>query len=72
MKCMFISGWKWETGKIMIPSPFLLAYESLASVKQNTGRKIKKKKRKKVKNMDRTQTKLNAPHDCYNIKILPK
>ena len=70
---MFISGWKWETGKIMIPSPFLLACESLVSVKQNTGRKInKKKKRKKVKNMDRTQTKLNAPHDWYNIKILPQ
>ena len=68
---MFISRWKWETGKIMIHSPFLLASESLMSVKQNSGRKIKKE-RKKVKNIDRTQTKLNAPHHWYNIKILPQ
>ena len=45
------------------------------SVKENTDRKRKKeerkKERKKEKNTDRTQTKMNAPHVMYNIKILP-
>ena len=29
-------------------------------------------KKEKEKNMDRTQTKLNAPQVRYNVKILPK
>ena len=57
---MFISGWKWKTTKIIISSP-APSYESLVSVKENIDRKIKKKERKK-KNADRTQTKLNVPH----------
>ena len=31
----------------------------------------KQQERKKEKNTDRTQTKLNAPHVMYNVKILP-
>ena len=34
--------------------------------------KEKKEERKKEKNTDRTQTKLNAPHVMYNVKILPQ
>ena len=30
----------------------------------------KEKERKKEKNTDRTQTKLNAPHVMYNVEIL--
>ena len=67
---MFISGWKWKTSKITIPSPFP-SYESLVSVKANTPIG-KEKKNKKEKNTDRTQTKLNAPHLIYNVKILPQ
>ena len=52
---MFISGWKWKTRKIMIPSPVPF-YESLASVKENTDTKRKKQERKKEKITDRTQT----------------
>ena len=68
---MFVSGWKRKTRKIIIPStvPF---YELLVFVKENTDRKRKRKQeRKKEKNTDRTQTKLNAPHVIYNVKILP-
>ena len=43
---MFVSGWKWKTRKIIIPSP-VPSYESLVSVKENTDRKIKKQERKK-------------------------
>ena len=64
---MFVSGWKWKTRKIIIPSP-VPSYESLVSVKENTDRKRKNKE----KNTDRTQTKLNAPHVMYNVKILPQ
>ena len=68
---MFVGGWKWKTRKIIIPSP-ASSYESLVSVKEDTNRKRKKKKEiKKEKNTDRTQTKLNAPHVMYNVKILP-
>ena len=38
-------------------------------VKKNTERK-KKQKKKEKKNTDRKQTKLNALHVMYNIKIL--
>ena len=44
----------------------LLSYELLVSAKENTDTKRKKK------NKDRTQTKLNAPHLRYNVKILPQ
>ena len=47
------------------------SYESLVSVKENTHRKRKTEERKK-KNTDRRQTKLNAPHVRYNVKILPQ
>ena len=63
---MFVSGWKRKT-KIIIPST-VPSYESLVSVKENTDRKRKNKE----KNTDRTQTKLNAPHVMYNVKILPQ
>ena len=43
---MFVSGWKWKTRKIIIPSP-VPSYESLVSVKENTDRKTKKQERKK-------------------------
>ena len=71
-----MSRWKWETRKIIIPFPSLISSESLVSGKENTGRKRKKverkKERKKKKNTDRTQTKLNAPHVRYNVKVLPQ
>ena len=59
---MFVSGWKWKTRKIIIPSP-AKSYELLVSVKENTDRKREKKnqEKKKEKNADRTQTKLNTP-----------
>ena len=59
---MFISGWFHLTS--------LLSYELLESVKENTDRKRKKGERKE-KNKGRTQTKLNAPHTQYNVKIIP-
>ena len=69
---MFVSGWKWKTRKIIIPSP-IPSYEALVSVKENTNKKRKKskKERKKEKNTDRTQTTLNTAHVMYNLKILP-
>ena len=39
-------------------------------VKKNTERKKKQKKKERKKNTDRKQTKLNALHVMYNIKIL--
>ena len=62
---MFISCWKWKTRKIIIPSA-VPSYESLVSIKENTDRKRKKKKEK---NTDRKQTKVNTPHVMYNVKI---
>ena len=55
--------------KKRFPLSFLISYESLVSVKENTDRKKKKKERKK--NTDRTQTKLNAPHIQYMQKYYP-
>ena len=69
---MFMSGRKWKTRKTMIPSPIHAICESLVSVKENTKKKWKKKEERKKKNRDTTQTKLNAPHIRYNIKILPQ
>ena len=67
---MFVSGWKWKTRKIIIPSP-VPSYKSLVSVKENTDRKRKKKQeKKKEKNTARTQTKLNTAHIINNVKIL--
>ena len=66
---MFVSGWKWKTRKIIIPFP-ALSFESLVSVKENTDIKRKITRKKEKKNTDRTQTKLNAPHVTYNVKIL--
>ena len=43
---MFVSGWKWKTRKIIIPSP-VPSDESLLSVKENNDRKRKKQERKK-------------------------
>ena len=54
-------------------SSFAPSYELLVSVKENTDRKRKKnQERKKEKSTDRTQTKMNAPHVMYNVKILPQ
>ena len=63
---MFASGW--------FPLPSLLSYESIASVKESTNTKRKKEERKKRKklNMDRTKTKLNAPHVQYDVKVIPQ
>ena len=52
---MFVSGWKWKTGKIMIPSP-VPSYKSLMSVKENTDRKKKKKKKKKKERKKKIRT----------------
>ena len=75
---MFVSGWKWKTRKIIIPS-IVTSYKSLVSVKENTDKKSKnnkkqkqKEKRKKEKNTDKTQAKLNTPCIMYNVKILPQ
>ena len=69
---MFVSGWKLKIKKIIISSP-VPSYELLVSVKENTDRKRKKnQERKKEKSTDRTQTKMNAPHVMYNVKILPQ
>ena len=69
---MFITRWKRKTRKIII-LPSAPSYELLVSVKENTNRKRKKnQERKKEKNTDRTQTKMNAPHVMYNVKILPQ
>ena len=65
---MFVSGWTWETRKIIIPFPVPF-YELLACVKENNDRKRQKQERKKEKNTDGTQTKLNAPHVTHNVKI---
>ena len=70
---MFVSGWKWKTRKIIIPSP-VPSDESLLSVKENNDRKRKKtrkKERKKERNTNTIQTKLNALHVMHNVKILP-
>ena len=49
---MFVSGWKWKTRKIIIPSP-VPSYESLVPVKENSDGKREKQERKKEKNTDR-------------------
>ena len=54
--------------KQWFPLSSLLSCESLVSVKENAVRKRKKRRNKKKK----TQTKLNAPHLRYNVKILPQ
>ena len=66
---MFVSGWKWKTRKIIIPSP-IPSYELLVSVKENTDRR--REKRKKEQNADKTKNKLNTPHIMYNVKIQPQ
>ena len=43
---MLVSGWKWKTRKIIIPSP-IPSYEALVSVKENTDKKRKKKQERK-------------------------
>ena len=54
----------------MIPSPFPAIMWIVSVCQENTDRT--RKKRSKKKNMDTTQTKLNAPHVRYNVKILPQ
>ena len=68
---MFASGRKWKTRKVMVPSPFP-ATLWIVSVCQRKYREKNRKemKERKKKNTDRTQTKLNAPHVRYNVKIL--
>ena len=66
---MFVSGWKWKKRKIMIPSPFHIN-SSCPSRKIPTEKEREKKERKK--NTDTTQTKLNASHVQFNVKILPQ
>ena len=65
---MFVIKWKWKTRKTITGSP-IPSYESLVSAKKNIDRK-RKKTRKKVKNADRTETKLDAHHIVYNVKML--
>ena len=45
---MFVSGWKWKTRKIIIPSP-IPSYELLVSVKENTDRRREKNKKERTK-----------------------
>ena len=45
---MFVSGWKWKTRKIIVPSP-VPSYESLVSIKENTDRKRKQNKKERKK-----------------------
>ena len=45
---MFVSGWKWKTRKIIIPSP-VPSYELLVSVKRNTDRKRDKNNKERKK-----------------------
>ena len=66
---MFVSGWKYKHEKLKLPLPSLL---SRGSVKKNTNKKEKKEQIKKEKNKDTTQTKLNALHVKYNVKIVPR
>ena len=40
------------------------------SVEKNTDKKREKGERNKEKNTDRKQTKQNAPHVMYNVKVL--
>ena len=48
---MFLSGWKWKTKKIMIPSPFpaILRKEFIGLRDQGKYRQKKKKKERKKK-----------------------
>ena len=46
-------------------------YQCLSKKKYRQKKNNNKEERKK-KNTDRTQTKLNAPHIKYNVKILPQ
>ena len=68
---MFVSGWKWKTRKIIIPSP-VPSYELLVSVKRNTDRKREKtiKKERKKYGLNTNQT--ERSHVMYNAKILPQ
>ena len=45
---MFVSGWKWKTRKIIIPSP-IPSYELLVSAKENTDRRREKNKKERTK-----------------------
>ena len=71
---MFMSEWKWKTRKIRTSSPFpVILWIISVCLKKNTDRKKNNnKEERKKKNTDRTQTKLNAPHIKYNVKILPQ
>ena len=60
---MFVSGWKWNTKKIMIPS-------------QGLSRKIpiekeKKGERKKEKKYGQNANQTERSHVRHNVKILP-
>ena len=74
-KKWYKSRWtNWLFASEWFPLPSLLSYESIVSVKENSNRKRKKEERKKrkKKNMDRTKTKLNAPHAQYDVKVIPQ
>ena len=51
-------------------SPSLLFCESLVSIKEILIEKEKQEERQKENNTNRTQTKLNASHARYNVKML--
>ena len=65
---MFVSGWKYKHEKLKFPLPSLLSRGSVVPVKKN----INKKEEKEQINTDTTQTKLNALHVKYNVKIVPR
>ena len=69
---MFVSGWKYKHEKLKFPLPSLPSRGSVVPVKKNTNKKEKKEQIKKEKNKDTTQTKLNALHVKYNVKIVPR
>ena len=65
---MFVSGWKSKTRKIIISSSHPLNCQCLS--RKIPIEKEKKTGKKERKRYGRTQTKPNAPHVMYNVKIL--
>ena len=58
---MLVSGWKWKTRKIIIPSP-IPSYEALVSVKENTDKKRKKKQERKKERKKERKRKIPIEH----------
>ena len=63
---MFVSGWKWKTRKIIIPSP-IPSYEALVSVKENTDKKRKKKQERKKEREKYGKNTNHTEHCSYYV-----